>query len=74
MENIIIRPARQEDLPVLLEFEQGVIEAERPMDATLKSEKINYYDIAAMIDDDNVIFPCWGSLVHTGIVPTVLMN
>lgn len=54
MENIIIRPAQQKDLPTLLEFEQGIVEAERPMDATLKSGKISYYDIAAMIDADDV--------------------
>lgn len=69
MKNIIIRPARQEDLPVLLEFEQGVIEAERPMDSTLKTEKINYYDIAAMIDAPNVevlVAELDGELVGSG--------
>ena len=33
---ITIRKATIEDLPVLLEFEQGVLRAERPMDRTLK--------------------------------------
>jgi len=51
MKEITIRPAQKEDLPILLEFEQGVITAERPMAiATLKETKINYYDIAAMMD------------------------
>ncbi|PHR71860.1 MAG: GNAT family N-acetyltransferase [Lutibacter sp.] len=43
------REARIEDLETLLEFEQGVINFERPFDPTLKEEKINYYDIEAMI-------------------------
>ncbi len=55
MKEISIRPARKEDLPTLLEFEQGVITAERPMAvATLKETKISYYDIAAMIDPPDV--------------------
>jgi len=33
---ISIRKATTEDLPVLFEFEQGVLRAERPMDGTLK--------------------------------------
>lgn len=54
MKNIVVRPARKEDLPVLLEFEQGIVEAERPMDSTLKDGRLSYYDIAAMIDADDV--------------------
>ncbi|WP_103071710.1 GNAT family N-acetyltransferase [Aquimarina sediminis] len=46
---MIIRPAKIEDLPTLLEFEQKIIETERPMDPTLKTGKINYYDIGAYI-------------------------
>lgn len=49
MQEIIIRKATQADLPVLLDFEQGVIAAERPFDSTLKEGTIHYYDIAAMI-------------------------
>lgn len=50
MENsILIRPASLNDLEVLLEFEQGVIEAEKPLDPFLKSEKINYYNIKELI-------------------------
>ncbi len=44
-----VRKARLEDMPRLLEFEQGIIEFERPFDPTLKSEKINYYNIKKMI-------------------------
>ena len=49
MEPITIRPARLDDLPILLEFEQGIITAERPFDPTLREGEIHYYDIAAMI-------------------------
>ena len=38
------------DLPTLLEFEQNIIQTERPFDPTLKNGPINYYDIAAMIE------------------------
>jgi RimJ/RimL family protein N-acetyltransferase len=47
--NYITRKATLKDLPVLLKFEQGIIEVERPMDPTLKDGSINYYDIAKLI-------------------------
>lgn len=49
MKSIIIRSAKPEDLPALLQFEQGVIEAERQFDPTLKSSYINYYNLKEMI-------------------------
>lgn len=49
MNSIQIRKAQLSDLPQLLEFEQGIITAERPYDPTLKEEKIHYYDIKKMI-------------------------
>lgn len=51
---IHIRPATTADLPTLLQFEQGVITAERPMDPTIKEGPINYYDIPAMIASPNI--------------------
>ena len=48
------REANLNDLAVLLEFEQGVINFERPFDPTLKEGKISYYDIEAMITADAV--------------------
>jgi len=51
---ITIRQATLEDVPVLLEFEQGVIEAERPMDSTLKEKDAFYYDLPDLISDENV--------------------
>lgn len=45
----IIRIATIDDLPVLLKFEQGVIEAERPFDPTIQEGNITYYDISELI-------------------------
>jgi GNAT superfamily N-acetyltransferase len=53
MAEIQIRTARTTDLPILLEFEQGIITAERPYDKTLKAGHINYYDIGELILSDN---------------------
>jgi GNAT superfamily N-acetyltransferase len=54
MENIIIRPASFADMDTLLRFEQGVITAERPFDPTLKDAPINYYDLAGMIERQDI--------------------
>lgn len=48
---IITRSATPEDIPILLEFEQGVIAAERPMDKTLKLEDTHYYDLPNLIKE-----------------------
>jgi hypothetical protein len=53
MSTINIREAELEDLNILLEFEQGIITAERPYDPTLQ-EKINYYDIRKMIIAEHI--------------------
>lgn len=47
--DVTVRTAEVADLEILLDFEQGVIEAERPFDETLKPESIRYYDMAAML-------------------------
>jgi ribosomal protein S18 acetylase RimI-like enzyme len=49
----LVRSARQDDLPILLAFEQGIITAERPYDHTLKPDPISYYDIAEHIASDD---------------------
>lgn len=46
---MIVREAKIEDLDVLLKFEQGIVEAERPMNPTLKEGEIHYYDLAALV-------------------------
>ena len=49
----IVRKATLEDLPVLLEFEQGLIRAERPMDPTIREGKISYYDVGEFIRSED---------------------
>ncbi len=51
MNNIKIRTATPDDLPTILIFEQGIIEAERPFDPTLQEGKFHYYDLGARIAD-----------------------
>ena len=48
-----VRPATLDDLPALLEFEQGIITAERPYNPLLKPDPITYYDIGEMIEADD---------------------
>lgn len=45
----LIREAALHDIPLLRQFEQGVITAERPFDSTLKADPIEYYDIELLI-------------------------
>jgi GNAT superfamily N-acetyltransferase len=51
---ITIRKAKETDLEKLLEFEQGIIKAERPFDPTLKEGEIHYYDIQKMISKPHI--------------------
>lgn len=53
-QNIIIREASLEDLPVLYNFEQAIIEAERPYGDSIK-ENTNYYDLKEYVLSDKVI-------------------
>ncbi|RXM40490.1 GNAT family N-acetyltransferase [Chryseobacterium sp. CH21] len=46
---MITREATQEDLDILLEFEQGVVTAERPFNSTLIAGEIHYYDLKYLI-------------------------
>jgi GNAT superfamily N-acetyltransferase len=50
---IAIRPAKASDIDTLLEFERGIIEAERPFDETLKPGEIHYYDLIELINSPN---------------------
>ena len=56
MTNLSIRTATLKDLNTLLEFEQGVIEAERPLDPFLGEGDINYYNIPELITSENIYF------------------
>jgi GNAT superfamily N-acetyltransferase len=51
--SLTTRPATRADLPVLLEFEQGIVAWERPFNPTLKPDPISYYDIGELIDLDS---------------------
>lgn len=52
--NITTRFATLEDIETLKQFEQALIQIERPMDDTLKQqEPINYYDLEALITSEN---------------------
>lgn len=46
---MIIREATKEDLKTLLEFEQGIVTAERPFNSTLIDGEIHYYDLNEFI-------------------------
>jgi GNAT superfamily N-acetyltransferase len=49
MNDFTVRQARIEDLNTLYRFEQGIIEAERPYNETLRTGHINYYDLKEML-------------------------
>lgn len=51
---ILIRAATLADLETLLRFEQGIIQAERPFDPTLKKDPVHYYDLKGMIDAPHI--------------------
>lgn len=69
MNNIKIRTAYLNDLPILLEFEQGIIRFERFFDVTLNVDPISYYDIKAMItnpDVEVVVAVCNNEIIGSG--------
>ncbi|QWX84303.1 GNAT family N-acetyltransferase [Cellulophaga sp. HaHaR_3_176] len=53
MSDIRIRTATLNDLPILLNFEQSIVKAERPFDVTLAADPISYYDIETLLSDTN---------------------
>lgn len=66
---LIIRSATHDDLETLLVFEQGVIDAERPFDVTLKREATRYYDLEQMITAQHIellVAELHGELVGCG--------
>ena len=69
MENIKYRTAKIEDLPTLLQFEQGIIEAERPMDPTLAQGSISYYNLEEMLSSNSckiIVAICENGIVASG--------
>jgi len=68
-QEISIREAVKEDLPILLKYEQEVVKAERPLDPTIKNSKVTYYDLEALISNPRalVLVACDGDrIVGTG--------
>jgi GNAT superfamily N-acetyltransferase len=66
---IKIRPAKEEDIEILLEFEEGIIETERPFDITLKDGEIHYYDLLELVrspESEVVVAEIDGQLVGSG--------
>lgn len=71
MKSISLRRAILDDLPVLLEFEQGIVAAERPYDETLVSGHINYYDIKEMItslETEVIVAVCESKIIGSAYV------
>ena len=69
MDNIKIRTATLDDIDVLLEFEQGVIKAERPFDVTLGADPITYYNLVELIESDDaslVVAEIEGKIIGSG--------
>jgi len=50
--NPIVRKATKKDLPVLREFMNGLVEAERPMDPTIKDGHVVYYDLSEIMTNE----------------------
>ncbi len=48
----IIRQAQENEVDALIEFEQGIVEAERPFDNTLREGQIHYYDLLELIKSE----------------------
>jgi len=51
-----IRQATPDDLAALLRFQQGIVEAERAFDPTIKDGPVHYYDIPALLASPDVHF------------------
>ncbi len=69
MNQIEIREARLDDLPILLQFEQGIIDYERPFDPTLDVDPISYYNLEELIHSEKahvLVAETNGQLVGSG--------
>ena len=65
----IVRKATKKDLPVLMEFMKGLVEAERPMDPTIKDGHVVYYDLSKIMqkkDSDLFVVELNNELVASG--------
>jgi ribosomal protein S18 acetylase RimI-like enzyme len=68
-ENIVTRHATNADLPKLGEFLQMLVNAERPFDPTLKDGEILYYNLEAMIVEEQtavLVIEADGEIIGSG--------
>lgn len=47
-----VRKATQDDLPILMDFMKGLVNAERPMDPTIKDGEVIYYDLNEIMTNE----------------------
>ena len=52
---VAIREATEKDIGILLNFEKGIVEHERPFDNSLKEGEIHYYDLIGLIRSDKAV-------------------
>lgn len=50
---MIVREATEQDLKILLEFEQGIVFAERPFNSTFIDGEIHYYDLLTLMQSED---------------------
>ena len=66
-----IRQATLSDVNALLALEQAVVDAERPFNSAIKAQGARYYDIPALVTDDDsylLVAEDNGAIVATGYV------
>ncbi len=56
MREFSIKTANLPDLKTLLPFEQGIVEAERPLGSFLGTDKLHYYKTPELISSENIHF------------------
>ncbi len=69
MSDIIVRAARIEEIKKLLQFEQLIIEYERPFVENMKTEYFNYYSLEELINSDDaevLVAELAGQLIGSG--------
>ena len=74
---MIFREATQDDIPTLLELEQGVVTAERPFNTDIKPGRPTYYDLDDLIENDNaclLVLENEGRIIATGYAQIRVSN
>ena len=67
---VTTRSATHNDLPILISFEQAIIEAERPFDPTIRDgADVHYYDLKALIsspDTEVIVVTIGDEIIASG--------